>query len=152
MPVSLIESMTYSPGTNGAVDAREAFVECDICSLNGEFAALGHSIASVDREIHDDLVDLTRVGADCAQGRARDHDEIDILANHTGQHLQVLGDGLVQVEHLRSQNLLAAEGEQLTRQGGGALGGIGNFLRWPTQPRIGPKTLEQKFGVSGDHH
>ena len=50
------------------------------------------------------------------------------------------------------QDLLAAEGEQLARERGGALGGVGNFLRGAAQARIGAEALEQEFGVAGDHH
>ena len=53
---------------------------------------------------------------------------------------------------LRSQHLLAAEGQKLARERRCAFGGAGDFLRGPAQVRFGPETLQQKFGVSGNHH
>src|SRR5579859_3348539 len=37
-------------------------IEMCVCSLNLELAAVGHGVARVDCEIHDDLMDLTLVG------------------------------------------------------------------------------------------
>jgi len=48
--------------------------------------------------------------------------------------------------------LFAAEGQQLPGQRSGALRGVGDFLRRPPQPGIGPDTFEQKLGIAGDHH
>ena len=80
------------------------------------------------------------------------HYQIDIFANHAGKHLEVLGDDLVQVEHLGGQHLLAAKGQQLAGQGTGAFGCIGDFLRRAAQARIGSEALEQKLRVARDHH
>src|SRR5208282_2952926 len=111
-----------------------------------------HGVARVHGQVHDDLVDLTWIGTDGSEDGAGNHDQIDVLPDHAGEHLQVLGNHFIQVEHLGSQHLLAAEGQQLPGEGGGALRGIGNFLRRPSQSHIGSETLEQKLGVAGDHH
>src|SRR5208282_5295255 len=50
------------------------------------------------------------------------------------KHFQVLGHNLIQVEHLGSEHLFAAEGQQLPGQRSGALRRIGNFLRRPAMP------------------
>src|SRR5208282_1307022 len=111
-----------------------------------------HGVARVHGQVHDDLVDLTWIGTDGSEDGAGNHDQIDVLPDHAGEHLQVLGNHFIQVEHLGSQHLLAAEGQQLPGEGGGALRGVGNFLRRPSQSDIGSETLEQKLGVAGDHH
>ena len=40
------------------------FVQCGVDSRDGQFAAGGHGIAGVHREVHDNLFDLARVGLD----------------------------------------------------------------------------------------
>ena len=95
----------------------------------------GHRIAGIDRQVHDDLLDLAGIGLDRAKVRARDHDQIDVFADQAGEHLQVFRDDAVQVEHLGCEHLLAAEGQQLAGERGGALGGIGDLLRVAAQRR-----------------
>ena len=98
------------------MSAREVFVERDVGGLDGQFAALRHGVAGVDGEVHDDLVDLAGIGAHCAERGAWNHYQIDILADHAGEHFQVLGDHLVQIEHFGRQHLFAAERQQLPGQ------------------------------------
>ena len=78
--------------------------------------------------------------------------EVDVLADHAGEHLQVLGGDVVQVDDARGEHLLAAEGEQLAGQRGGAFGGAGDLLGRTAQMRLGAEALEQEFRVAGDHH
>jgi len=82
-------------GGERRVGAREVFVKGDVGGLDGELTALRHGVAGVHGDVHDDLVDLARIGADRAQRRAWNHDQIDVLADHAGEHFQVLGDHLV---------------------------------------------------------
>ena len=124
----------------------------DVRGLDRQLAALRHGVAGVHGQVHDDLVDLAWIGAHGAQLGAWNHDQIDVLADHAREHLQVLGDHLVQIEHFGGQHLFAAEGQQLPGQRSGALRGIGDFLRRAAQPRIGTEPIEQKLGVAGDHH
>ena len=134
------------------VQAGIAFVERDIGGLDGEFAALRHGIAGVDRQIHDDLFDLAGIGAHRAQFRARDHYQIDVFADQPGEQFEVFGDDGVQIEDLGSEHLLAAESQKLPGEGGGAIGGIGNLLGRPAHAGVGPDAIQQKFGVAGDDH
>ena len=73
-----------------------------MAGLDGQLAALRHGVAGVHGEVHDDLVDLAGIGTNGADRGAWNHDKIDILADHAGEHFQVLGHHLVQVEHLGS--------------------------------------------------
>jgi hypothetical protein len=78
------------------------------------FPAMRHGIAGVDRQVHDDLLDLSGIGFDRADVRARNHDQVDVFADQPSQHFHVFRDYAVQVNDLGSQHLLAAEGQQLT--------------------------------------
>ena len=54
--------------------------------------------------------------------------QLDVLADQAAQHLVHVLDDAVEVEHLRGQHLPAAEGQQLPRQGGGALGRLADLV------------------------
>ncbi len=83
---------------------------------------------------------------------ARDHHQVDVLANHAGQHLDVFCRHVVQVDDPGRQHLLPAEGEQLARQRRGAFRRAGDFLRWTAQGRLSAQALEEKFRVARNHH
>ncbi len=128
------------------------FIERDVGGLDGELAAVRHGVARIHGQVHDDLLDLSGIGLDGAEFGAGHHDQVDVLADQAREHLQVFGDDFVQVDDLRRQHLLAAEGEQLARKRGGAFGGAGDFLSGTAKFGVGRHALEQEFRVAGDHH
>ena len=77
------------------MSTREIFVERHVGGLDGQLAALRHGVASVYGKIHDDLVDLAGIGANRAQSGAGNHHQIDIFADHAGEHFQILGNHLI---------------------------------------------------------
>jgi hypothetical protein len=52
--------------------AGVVFVERDVGGLDGKLAPGGHGVAGVDGEVHDDLLDLSGIGADRPEIRAGD--------------------------------------------------------------------------------
>ena len=44
-------------------------VQLDVGGLDGQLAALRHRVAGVDRQVHDDLLDLAGIGFDRAELR-----------------------------------------------------------------------------------
>ena len=80
------------------------------------------------------------------------HHQVDVLADHAGQHLEVLGDDAVQVDDPGSEHLLAAEGQQLAGQRRSAFGGAGDFLGRAAQLRLGAQTFQQELRVARNHH
>ena len=118
---------------------RKILVERDARGLDGQLAAVRHGVAGVHGKVHDDLVDLTGIGADRAQTRTWNHDQIDILADHAGKHFQIFGYHFIQVEHLGGKHLFAAEGQQLPGQRSSALRGIGDLLAGPRSSGSGPR-------------
>ena len=98
-------------------------VEDDAGGANGDFAAVGHGVFGVDHEIHDDLFELSGIGAGAADGGGEMSDELDILADERAQEtFHVFHDG-VDVDDFEFQVLLAAEREKLAGEGSGAIGG-----------------------------
>ena len=131
---------------------RIFLVERYVRSLDGQLASGRHGVARIHGKIHDDLLDLPGISAHRAESVCRNHHQIDILADHASQHLQVLGDHGVQIENFRGEHLLAAEGEELASQRGGASGSAGNFLGRAAHRGVRAEAVEQEFRIAGDHH
>jgi hypothetical protein len=77
-----------------------------------------HRIASVDREVDDDLLELARIGSNGAEATAMLDLELHRLAEQALQQGGDLGDDVGQLENLRPEGLLAREGKQLPGQSG----------------------------------
>ena len=56
-------------------------------------------------------------------------EQVDILADQAPEHLEHARDGVVEVENLRGDGLLAGEGQKLAGEVGGALGGGSHFVQ-----------------------
>ena len=132
-------------GRRGGMKAGITLIECDVGSFDGELAAMRHGVAGVDRQVHDDLLDLSWIGLDCAEIRAGSHDQINVLADDASEHFQIFADQRIQVENSRHQHLFAAEGEKLTGQSSGPVRSIGYFLSRRTQFFIFGNFFQQKF-------
>src|SRR5579862_4293326 len=128
-----------------SVESGIFFVKGDVGAFDGELAAAGHGIACIYGEVHNDLLDLSAIGAHGPQFRPRYHDEVDVFANHAGEHLQVLSGNVVEVDDSGGEHLLAAEGKKLSRKRRGALGSTRDLLRRSAEMRLCAETLEQKF-------
>ena len=93
-----------------SVQASILLIERDVRGLDGELTAVRHGIPCIHREVHNYLLDLTRIGFHRAnlptiQG------QINILTDYAGEHLEVLGDDGIQIHYFGRQQLLAAEGK-----------------------------------------
>ena len=123
-PVSVTASCTYDPGFTATWQRRVLLVDLHVGGLDRELAALGHGVAGVDHEVHEHLLDLTRVGQGQAEvGRER-LDELDVFAEDPPEHLLDTRGDLVEVEADGLQHLLAAEGQKLPGQRHRAIGGF----------------------------
>ncbi len=108
----------------GGTDGRPPFVHPRVGRADGEVAAVRHRVSRVDHEIHEHPLDLSAIAHDGRhhrRGLVVDHDAI---ANQAPKHRQQILDEIVQVERRRLHHLPAAEGEQLFRQVGRAIGGL----------------------------
>src|SRR5436309_3340325 len=76
-----------------------------------QLAALGHGVARIDGEIHNDLLKLPGISLDYAQPWLQDSEYLDVLAEQPPQHAPYFTDDLVQVQRLRRKHLPTAEGQ-----------------------------------------
>ena len=117
VPVSRHGEHHVGAGRDVVVGAGVLVVELDVRGLDGQLAALRHGVARVDGEVHDDLLDLARVGLDVPEA-ARRRAIVSSMSSPSRRRsiFSMPGDDLVQVEHLRLEHLLAAEREELPRE------------------------------------
>ena len=89
--------------------AGERVIELDMTRLKSELAAPRHGVPSVNDQIHDHLLDLSRIGSHRSQiGFGMDH-EINILADQATHHLVDVCHRRIEVQHLGLKHLLAAK-------------------------------------------
>src|SRR4029077_12120565 len=122
-------------------------IEDDKRGLDEQGATFGHSVASVDAEIHQHLFDLGGVGSDQGERWSEDGLDFDIAANYFFEEVESFSDALVQVDIARLQNLAACKGQELTGKRGGAFGLLMDLLKMAAEtstflglfhPDIGP--------------
>ena len=104
---------------NGAIGV----IEFGVGGFDHQFAAVGHGVARIHRQVHDDLFHLAGVGANDAQVRAGLQHQFDVFANQARQKLAHFFHDAVDVHHAGLKHLHAAEGEELASQRRGAIGG-----------------------------
>lgn len=108
--------------------ARVGVVQCGVLAeghvrrADRDRAAVGHRVSAVQREIHEHLLDTGRVGKNRSELRREFRHEIDPFPEHPVEHPAELLDEVVELDHLRTHHVSAAEGEQLPREIRGALG------------------------------
>ena len=90
-------------------------------------SALGHGIAGIDAEIHNDLFHLGGVCMDRQGARSQVHGETDILPDNAAQHTGHLPEVVVEIKGDFFEDLFPRKGEQLARQGCGLGGGTVDF-------------------------
>src|SRR5205814_1467450 len=96
----------------------------------GSTVAMGAAAGSagVDPEVDDELLDLAGVGFHHPQIGREERGQLNVFADEALEQLLGAGDGRLQVQGLGLEHLLAAERQQLAREGSGALGGLADLL------------------------
>src|SRR5207245_10890436 len=89
-------------------------------NLNGEIASRGHGVARVHHKIHDHLLELRGIGAKANRLLASVEVKANIFAEDAAKQLHDAVEMLLDVDHARFEHLLAAEGQQLAREGAAA--------------------------------
>ncbi len=114
--------MRSRAGTN--VMFSVLLVEIDIVGLYRQLAPRGHRVASVDHKIHYDLLNLTRISFDASELRFQHRAQVDVLADHSAEHLFHFCYHRIKVENSWLQHLLPAKGQKLPGQRGRTVSGV----------------------------
>ena len=102
-------------------------------------------------EVHDHLLQLPAIRLDAGDARPKAHHDLHIFADEALEHRPHAGDDRVEIEQRRLDDLLAAEGQQLAGELGGALAGFPNRrdVRPPGIVRV--EILEQQLAIPQHH-
>jgi hypothetical protein len=126
-------------------------VHVDVRRLDREHAPVGHRIARVHSEIEQHLLELAAIGLDPAEVAVELGADLDVVADHPPEHLLHVVHDLVQVDAHGLEHLLPAEGEELTRQSGGAVGRLLDLLQVAAmRVRRVLEALERELAVARD--
>jgi hypothetical protein len=90
---------------------RIVFVEFDLSSLDRQCAPFRHRVPRVDREVHNDLLDLPAIRLDERRFVTEAQHDLHVFPDEASEHRPDVGDDGVQVEQSGLDDLLAAEGE-----------------------------------------
>ena len=137
-------------GPRAGVAPCEGLIQIDVRRSQGELAALGHGVAGVDHQVHDDLLDLSRVGLDPAERLPLHGGHLDVLSDHAAEHLVEVREEGVEIQHPGLDHLLPAEREELARQGGGALGRLLDLIDLGAHRVALGQALGDQLPVPGD--
>src|SRR5215467_107910 len=134
---------------HGLVLRGRNFIKVNVGRLQHEFSAMLHGVPCIHDKIEDDLLDLCTIGANGAQVRGKDGTHFNVFTDDAAQHLFKIVNQGVEIEDFGLQNLAAAEGQKLARQGSGAVGSVINAFQ-ATAKFLGGTTIQQQTAVATD--
>ena len=116
-----------------------------------QLAAVGHRLARVQGQAHQDLLELAAVGLDVPQPLVAVDLEVDLVAERALQEQLDALDHAPQGEHLGRAGLAAREQQQPPRQLGGAPRGGDDLVDVAGRARAVVELLAHERRVVGDH-
>ena len=127
-----------------------ARIEIGVSSLHNQAAAIGHGVAGVYHQIHDDLLDLCGVSLHFANVFRDVRDHLHVIVHQPAQQLIQIENDAIEVDGFWLQHLAPAEGEQLTHEACGAARGVFDAFDIRAKFWRNRGTAKRQFGVSGD--
>src|SRR5579872_5967400 len=124
----------------------------DVGGLDSDLAALRHGVLRIDNEVHDDLFDLTGVGACSSQIGCQLGLQLNSFADERLQGALHIGDNAIHIHDLQFEQLFTTESQQLASQGCRSLGCLVNGFDLAIHRTAFAGVFEQDFRVSADHH
>ncbi len=121
-------------------------VEVRISRFDRETPTVRHRIACIDGEVHDNLLDLTRVRIDAHQRRRGVDDKTEIFADEAPEQWIDLPEHLIQVDHARLQDLSAAERENPARERRRALRRLQDLIQVWRRPVRRSEIVKSELG------
>ena len=113
----------------GGTPLRGGAVQFNHGQGDGQFASFGHGIARIHGQVHENLSDHVLVGPDERRFGREIALQQNILSDDALKHFGQIAGDLVQIEHDGFNDLLAAEGEQLTGEIARAVGGLNDLFQ-----------------------
>jgi hypothetical protein len=133
------------------VFGRERRVDLNVRRRDDELSALRHRVPGVHDQVHDDLLDLARIGLHESEIGRQPRLQLDVLAEEPRQHLAGVRDDLVEIEDLGLHHLAATEREDLPREVGGPPSGRPDLLEVGPPWRRRAHFEQEDVAVAEDH-
>ena len=114
---------------NAIAPARVRCSDLCIAGLDEQFAAFWHRVARIDGKVHDELLNLPRIGFHRPQPRRGRYVQSNIFFDEAVEHFRHFSQDAVQVHDSGLEHLFAAEGKQAAGEAGRAGYGVFNSLR-----------------------
>ena len=136
-------------GDDVGIEAAVGIVEDGHFGFNGEATAVGHGVACVEAEVHENLLDLGGVGLDrLKMGGGEFHFDVfvDDLVEETGEAVE----GSIQIDGAGLKGLAASEGEKFARKRSGAVGLLADMGKALSDDRLGTALFVAEFGPAED--
>ena len=111
-----------------ALRERRRVLERDRAGLDLDRAAAAGGVPRVDHQVHEDLLELTAIGAHRGQAPGERRGELDVLADHPAQHGDHVHDQMVQVDRDGLHHVAPAERQELLGQRRGAARGLDDLF------------------------
>ena len=109
----------------------ELLVQHHIPGFQRQPSAPRHRVTRVHAQVHEHLLQLSRVGFYCAQVVRQIRMNLDVFSDDALQHFQQIADNVVEIQDTQLENLLPADRQHLPRQRGSAFRRLVNLLRRP---------------------
>src|SRR5437899_688203 len=129
---------------------REGLVEIDVARLDREPPASRHRVARVDREVHEYLLELGRVGLDPVALSVRGGCQGDVLSDQALEHRDRLADRGVEMQDARLEHLLSAERQELLGERGGSMRRPLDQIEVLARLRTPLEALQEDFAATMD--
>ena len=146
----MTRSTAYGPGGRASGRSGGAASTWTQSVSTPRVPPLRHGVARVHGQVHQDLLELARVGVDVPGVRPQGEEQLHVLADEPPQHRADLLDHRVEVQVLPLQHLLAAEGQELAGEAGGAIGGLLDLLHAAAERIVGLQPAEEHRAAPGD--
>ena len=97
--------------------------------LDDEAAPVRHRVPGVDGEVHEELLDLARIGHDGPQVTSQRSLDLDVVAEQALKHVDQIRDQRADVQSFGRDDLTAGESQQLPGETRRPFPGRGHFLQ-----------------------
>jgi len=143
-PAAPVADRERHVGAGGEAEIARRLRELDAGRRDLERPAVRHGVPGVHGEVEQHLRELVRVRHDRPHAGAERRGEGDPLADRARQELLEVRDHLVQGQHLRAEELLARQGEELARDADGPVRRLDDPLEALPRARVAGRELAQE--------
>ena len=84
-----------------------------IGDLDSQLASFGHGVTSVCRQVHQNLLDLGRIGQNRGLLSRENNTHLDVFSNHSREHAASFPHYRIEIKDECRRYLLATEGQEL---------------------------------------